>query len=229
VEILAAVGVTRPLAAVVSPCRRTRTLLRSFRAVVSETIHPCKTGYNICPSSDFTFIRTFTKSQTATPLTCGLEETLSDLALEKFVTVSEGSEYVMAALQSSRHSFFLFPELLMLTEYASMESMLTYRTASEPTEYLSASQATSYHTASEPGFTANLFESEIGDIPSETSTSRSFLPTLPSEAHEERSVGPHGGEIQENDDDYHARPKQPDRRKGKGTLFYLRGSYYHEM
>ncbi|KAF8958935.1 hypothetical protein BDZ97DRAFT_1761747 [Flammula alnicola] len=161
-------------------------------------ISSSETGYDICPSSDLTDLTrptTTSESETATPFSRG-SDTLSEVASEKFVTASQGSpEYATAVVQSSRASitsFESFPSIPGSEEYATAESASTeYRTASEP------GMETDFVTASEPSepspesayITADMFGSEVGDIPSEVSTPVLSSLRLGSERDvEERSV-----------------------------------------
>lgn len=147
-----------------------------------------ETGYDICPSSDltdFTYTRITTESETPTPFSLD-SDTLPEVASEKFVTASQAStEFATAEVivsdRASITSFESFPSIPGSEDYITVDSVSTsYRTASEP------GMETEYHTASEPGMetdyrtaseasepvyaTADVFDDEIGTIPSEAST-----------------------------------------------------------
>ena len=148
-----------------------------------------ETGYDVCPSSDFTDLtRPTTESETVTPITRS-SDTLSDVASQKYVTASAAStEFLTAVVQSSRASITSFESFPTIpgsdSEYATADS----------------GSSTDYHTASEPAksprrfspesayITADTFSVELGDIPSEASTPTLSSLKLGSEPDDMRSV-----------------------------------------
>ena len=143
---------------------------------VGVPLSSCETGYDICPSSDFTDFTSFTTElETVTPIT-RISDTLSDMALEKYVTASMGStEFLTAVVQSSRASITSFESFLSIpgsdSEYATANSSTSsdYQSALEPAKSPRSVSPESVY------ITADTISSELGDIPSEVST-----PTLSS-------------------------------------------------
>jgi hypothetical protein len=116
-----------------------------------------KTGYDVCPSSDFTDLtRPTTELETVTPMTHS-SETLSDVASEKYVTVSVAStEFLTAVVQSSRASITSFKSFPTIPgsdfEYATADS----------------GSSTDYHTASEPAKSPRRFSPESAYVTADT-------------------------------------------------------------
>ncbi|KAF9557793.1 hypothetical protein CPC08DRAFT_764341 [Agrocybe pediades] len=157
-------------------------------------ISSSETGYDICPSSDFTDMTrpTITESDTATPFSAS-EETLSVVASEKYVTASQGStEFATAIIapSSPRASIISFESLITIPGseyYETAETASTdYRTASDP------GGETEYSTASEPSepsayITADPYETDLEEIPSHLSTPTLSSLKFSSDKDEERS------------------------------------------
>ena len=137
-------------------------------------ISSSETGYDICPSSDFTSLEQTpwtSETETATPVAPAsvVSDAASDIGLEKYVTASQASteyvsasqgsaEYLTAEVPSSGESTVSFESLSSipsLSSYKTAKSVSSYRTASEPgepTEYVTADlclsePATEYITA----------------------------------------------------------------------------------
>ena len=156
---------------------------------VGVTLMSSETGYDVCPSSDFTDLTRFTtETETVTPITRS-SDTLSDVASEKYVTASMGStEFLTAIVQSSRASI------------TSFESLLTIPGSDSEYATANTSSSTDYHSVLEPPksprpfspesvyITPDTFSSELGDIPSEVSTPTLSSLRLGSEPDDTRSL-----------------------------------------